>query len=88
MTPVSLFLTGAVIANSVSIMFMTFVLSRHMGEGGFLMVIDESGRLIYHPDKSLIGEEYQLPFSQAIKATSLAPKTVAIDGESLVLNQS
>ena len=77
---------GLIVAN-ISLNYIYDTLSTvDIGSGGFLMVIDGSGKTIYHPDKSLIGESYSLPVPLE-KLSEVKSSTVAlVNGQEMVLN--
>ena len=39
----------------------------HQGQGGYLLVMDDQQRLIYHPDKSKIGTPVAADFAQLLR---------------------
>ncbi len=56
-----------------------------MGPGGYLMVADGQGRLIFHPDKSLIGQPL-LPGFKALLQGHSGTVAVTLEGQDVLLN--
>jgi len=59
--------------------------SLDMGRGGYLMVADSQGRLIFHPDKALIGQPL-LPGFKALLSGPSGTVAVHLDGQEVLLN--
>lgn len=58
-----------------------------MGKGGYLMMIDQAGRIIYHPDKTLIGTAYEnLALSDTPLQGTFGTNAAIVDGQRLILN--
>ncbi|KFE58428.1 ATP-binding protein [Hyalangium minutum] len=73
-----------VINSSISHLYEHF-LGLDLGVGSYLMVADNEGRLLFHPDKSLIGEPLLLEFQRLLAGAS---GTVALElgGQEVLLN--
>ena len=77
---------GMVIANfSVDHLYDTLI-QLNATRSGYLMIADQKGRMIYHPDRAQIGQPYAMPI--ALDKLDGAPRhsTVDLDGQSLELN--
>jgi len=59
--------------------------SLDLGEGGYLMVADSQGRLIFHPDKALIGQP-MLPEFKALLNGESGTVAVKLGGHEVLLN--
>ncbi len=82
-------LTGLVVVNFSVDHVYKILSSIDMGQGGYLMLIDQSGRLIYHPDKSLIGQAAQhLSYAQEVLQGGSGSGIVSVDGHKLVTHQT
>jgi signal transduction histidine kinase len=77
---------GMVIANfSVDHLYDTLI-QLNATRSGYLMIADQKGRLIYHPDRAQIGQPYAMPIAlNALDGTG-RHSTIQVDGESLELN--
>lgn len=57
----------------------------HLGEGSTLLVVDAERRMLYHPQKNLIGDPLLPEFSSLISGESGA-KPLMLDGQSVLLS--
>jgi len=77
---------GMVIANfSVDHLYDTLI-QLDGTRSGYLMIADQLGRLIYHPDRGQIGQPYAMPIALDALDGTRRHRTVQVDGESLELN--
>ncbi|KAA3665042.1 MAG: PAS domain S-box protein, partial [Chloroflexi bacterium] len=65
-----------------------------LGEGAYLMVIDAQNRVIYHPDKTVIGSQLSSELLQALSVTThehrqgISSSEYAIDGQLMFINHT
>ena len=77
---------GMVIANfSVDHLYDTLI-QLNATRSGYLVIADQKGRLIYHPDRAQIGQPYAMPIALNALEGTHRHSTVQVDGESLELN--
>ena len=76
---------GIVVINtSISHLYAHFI-GLDLGAGGYLMVVDHQGRLVFHPDKSLIGQPL-LPEFQTLLSGASGTVAVKLGGQEVLLN--